>query len=144
MGYGHRFFLFPNDGSMRRLSVKLVGDLALGRTVLTEYAGKDIRMAEVRLELEGRRPVRILAVDATIWYFDEAGDARQSLAESGMEARITHDDLGRERQQKGKVAHVTARIARRRWEEKYRWEPTQEDITRIVEAIWKPGAKAKG
>lgn len=136
MSYGRRYFAFMDDGSIRRLPLRLVDHLCRGIDVMPEFAGQRIKIASVTLELEGRRPARILEVVGQIWQFDERGSPQPSGARSAFEARLTAERVTEEEKSTGKVISVSGRIARRQWEEKFFWEPKPEDVNRIVELIW--------
>ena len=151
MGYGHRFFLFPNDGSMRRISMRFFEAVYASEILLPEYAGQRIRTAHVILELENRRPVNILMIDGTYWHFDDKGDIRKAREEMMIEAMnalasFTNPDAPKKkRDTRGeKIVMFPRQKMRQTARERYYWKPTPKDITRIVNAIWKLGAKPKG
>ena len=148
MGYGHRFFLFPDDGSMRRISMRFFEGVKYGEILVPEYAGQRIRTAHVMLELENRRPVKIVRVDGAYWHVDEKGDVRKSqegMMMVPMDALASYsspDVLKGKRHTPGeKVVMFPRQKARQAARERYYWEPTPKDITRIVNAIWKPGGR---
>jgi hypothetical protein len=53
--------------------------LAFGEDAIPEYAGTKQRIAEVIVENDGRKPVRILDAKGSYWDFDEEGKIHRSL-----------------------------------------------------------------
>lgn len=134
MGWGHRYFIFGDDGSLRRIPLELANELVLGGA-LSEFAGQSLRVAAVTLELDRRQPVRIVLLQGSIWHFDKEGRVQPSLARSAVEVLgMTHYDQAIARREG--IVDLSTEFRRRQWERLNRWEPTPADITRIVHAIW--------
>ena len=134
---GIRYFLFEADGTLRHLPIRVADGLVQGGDTLPEYANQRIRGLRVVLDVENRKPIRMVDYDADIWRFDESGSVRQNFVNAAFAARETFDDMRIElRQRPGAVVSVRARIARRQWERENRWNPTDGDLSRVVDAIW--------
>ena len=151
MGFGWRSFLFEADGAMRRVPLSLLHKLSGGQATLPEYAGQSLRHALVNVEVDGRRrPARINHIDANIWHFDDTGRIHESLMVAAVGARETFEAVheARKRQEQGSktgpVVDMSAQFARKAWENRQRWTPGQEEISRIVDSIWRPGPKPGG
>jgi hypothetical protein len=84
MGYGHRCFLFEADGTLRRMPIRVLDGLVHGYDRMPQFAGQRLRCAVVVLELDGKKPTRILWVDALWYQFDETGRADRYLKQSAM------------------------------------------------------------
>lgn len=135
-----RLFVFDDDGSLRRLPKELADELVTGRTRLQEYAGRTLRIAEVILKTEGRKPVRVVSVKGLFWHFDERGELRsltRPVAEDFRTKRALQEEAAGNA---GPVVSISARMARKRWEAQNQWEPTPSDITRVVNSIWPKAA----
>jgi hypothetical protein len=135
MGIGLRYFLFEEDGTLRHVAQRVVEGLAHGEDRLPQYAGQSLRAIEVLLETTNRKAIEIVKLEGTIWHFDKKGRTRQDWIESAMMASETYRAL-QKASTTGPVVDITDRIARRRWEEHNRWEPTPADINRIIHIIW--------
>jgi len=105
---------------------------------LPEYANKRIRYVEVALELEQRKPVGILRILYLILPFDSEG--RVDAAEQEKERRLGVEMMSpilMDRDSK-QVVEARHRFAKRRFDNEYRWKPTQEMEADIMAAIFGP------
>jgi hypothetical protein len=103
---------------------------------LPQYAGKRVRYVEVALELEQRKPVGILRLLYLILPFDSEGriDAMEQEKERRLGVEMMPPILiDRESKQVIEAGH---RFAKRRFDNEYRWKPTQEMELAIMEAIF--------
>jgi hypothetical protein len=135
MGYGFRHFLFEADGTMRPLSQRVADGLVAGTDYLPQYAGFTLRHAFVTLEVEGKKPIRIIRLEGSNWRFDYAGSMRDFLVEGARAAQssfIPMDDW----EKRGREPSADAIEARKAFEEKHRWTPGTLEINKIIHAIW--------
>jgi len=105
---------------------------------LPEYANKRVRYVEVALELEQRKPVGILRILYLILPFDSEG--RVDAAEQEKERRLGVEMMSpvlTDRDSK-QVVEARHRFAKRRFDNEYRWKPTQEMEAAIMAAIFGP------
>jgi len=105
---------------------------------LPEYANKRIRYVEVALELEQRKPVGILRILYLILPFDSEG--RVDAAEQEKERRLGVEMMSpilMDRNSK-QVVEARHRFAKRRFDNEYRWKPTQKMEADIMAAIFGP------
>ena len=103
---------------------------------LPEYANKRVRYVEVALELEQRKPVGILRILYLILPFDSEG--RVDAAEQEKERRLGVEMMSpvlTDRDSK-QVVEARHRFAKRRFDNEYRWKPTQEMEADIMAAIF--------
>lgn len=143
MGYGIRYFLIEQDGTLRQVSQRVTNGLRQGIDRLPQYAGQSLRVANVYLDTEQGKPRRIFRIEGGIWHFDAQGgwdeDARTDRLRAAMEALDSH---GRPAEAKlavsagGPVVDISAKLDRQRWERRHRWEPDQKTINQIIHAIW--------
>lgn len=70
---GMRFFVFEPDGTLRRVSSQSFNRLVSRRGAVPQFSGQRLRDAEVIVELEDKRPVRIVKMNFGYWVLDSAG-----------------------------------------------------------------------
>ena len=80
MGISSRHYLFLEDGSLRRVPRRVLHGLPFGLDAIPEFAGTRQRQADVVLENEGGKPVRILDVRGSFWIFDAEGSPQRPSA----------------------------------------------------------------
>ena len=62
VGISIRHFIFAPDGQMRRLSSEVINAVVHDRDTLPQYAGQEVRVATVILEMQGRAPIKVRVV----------------------------------------------------------------------------------
>ena len=105
---------------------------------LPHYAGKLVRYVEVALELEQRKPVEILRLLYLTLRFDSEG--RINAVEQEKERRL-RADMGTPilmDRRSDNVIKAEHHFAKKRFDNEYRWEPTQKLEFAIVKAIFEP------
>ncbi len=138
MGITVRIFIVNADGSIKRFPLTRYGRLIERdpNERLPQYAGKRARYVEVALELEHRKPAHILRMLYLILPFDSDGriDAKEQerMHRLGVEM-IPPIPMDRESKQ---VVDAQHRFAKKRFDNEYRWKPTQEIESAIMEAIF--------
>jgi hypothetical protein len=136
MSTGCRFFLFEEDGTLRKLPHRVLDGLVHGIDRLPQYAGRHLRAATVYVERVDGKPHRIASVQGSIFHFDSEGGLQRSLAASAFTALATFDALREPVSVNEPVVDISPKLERQRWERENRWQPTSADITRLVHAIW--------
>ena len=136
MGITSRTYLFLDTGEIRKVSTRLVDLLIQGEDALPEFAGTKQRALLVRLENEDRRPARILDAEGGIWHFDAEGKIDDALRQGAAEA-LAH--YRAQQRKEGPVVDLSPAIRKKKHEEKYRWEPSAEDLDRVAADIWPSG-----
>ncbi len=91
---------------------------------IPEYAEKKVRYAEVVLDLEQRKPAKILKMDYLVMAFDSKG--RIDRTERDQKSQLAMDiippfDVGREN---GNVVDARHVFAKRQFDSQYRWTPS--------------------
>lgn len=136
MSISVRHYLFAEDG-LQRLSRRLVEGLVQGKDAMPQYAGTKQKSAEVILESENGKPVRIAQANGSFLTFDKNGQVHQDLALGGMQAMETFDALQRaQRQSASKVVDLSPKLNREKWERDYRWKLSKADLDLIADDIW--------
>ena len=136
MGLNFRHYLFEEDGRIRRIPRRVVDDLVFGHDALPEYAGTRQRVAEVLVESEKRKAVRIVDGRGRFWDFDKHGKIDVALQRSVgemMEAAFRSKSAN-----KGVVVDLVPEIKKRAAQDRDRWSLTAEDLDRVAADIW-PG-----
>ena len=138
MGIGLRIFLVNDDDSLERLAVARYERLLRRdpQERLPQYAGKRVRYALVAYEVENRIPVEILKIEYNYLSLDSEG--RIDAAEQKKERRLTVDLFPPvlPEEQPGQVIDAKHRFAKKRYDNEYRWTPSQELEAAIVNAVF--------
>ncbi|WP_258763329.1 hypothetical protein [Bradyrhizobium arachidis] len=69
MGLCIRFYLFAEDG-LQSISQRVMIGLVRGKDAMPQYAGTKQKVADVIIENEGKRPIRIERVQGSFLTFD--------------------------------------------------------------------------
>ena len=76
MGPAVRFYLFSDNG-LQRISHRLMDGLARGKDAMPQFAGTKQKVANVLVELDNAKPVRIGRADGSFLTFDENGQVHK-------------------------------------------------------------------
>ena len=96
--------------------------LAHGNDAMPQYAGTKQKAADVIVEVENGKPVRIAKADGNFLIFDNKGQVHRGLAAGGMEAMETFAALERaERRSSSTVVDLAPKLKREKWERDNRW-----------------------
>ena len=138
MGIGIRVLLVDDDDSIKRLPLTRYERLFRRdpNEQLLQYAGKRVRFAEVAVELEERKPVRIIRAVYGILPFDSEG--RIDTAEYEKEMRFVAEMMPPILADRSspKIVDAKHKFAKKRFDDQFRWEPTPQIEKSIVEAIF--------
>ena len=89
------------------MSQRLMQGLAHGNDAMRQYAGTKQKAADVAVEVENGKPVRIAKADGNFLTFDKKGQVHRDLVAGGMEAMETFAALERaERRPSSKVVDL--------------------------------------
>ncbi|MFC1886250.1 hypothetical protein ACFLZM_04270 [Thermodesulfobacteriota bacterium] len=141
MGIGLRIYFFNDDDSFVRIPCNKFGRLLKpnSKDRLSQYAEKRIRCAEIAVEFEKRKPVKILREWFGILPFDSKGGidhSEMSKASSlSSEAYPLRPDLGPPLP-KGVIdaGHI---FAMKQLTHEFRWDPSEAIIEALFKAIFK-------
>ena len=143
MGIGIRVLLVDDDDSIKRLPLTRYERLFRRdpNEQLLQYAGKRVRFAEVAVELEERKPVRIIRAVYGILPFDSEG--RIDTAEYEKEMRLSAEMMPPILADRlsPKIVDAKHKFAKKRFNDQFRWEPTPQIDKSIVEAIFVKGRR---
>src|SRR5258705_11671051 len=137
MSLSVRFYLFADDG-LQRISQRLMHGLALGNDAMLQYAGTKQKAADVIIEVENGKPIRIAKADGNFLTFDKKGQVHRDLQAGGMQAIETLAARDRsQRQAPSKVVDLAPKLKREKWERDNRWTLSKQDLDLISDDIWK-------
>ena len=143
MGIGIRVLLVDDDDFVKRLPLTRYERLLRRnpKERLPQYAGKRVRFAEVAVELEERKPVRILRAVYGILPFDSEG--RIDTAEYEKEMRLSAEMMPPILADRlsPKIIDAKHKFAKKRFNDQFRWEPTYRIEKAIVETIFVKGQR---
>ena len=101
---------------------RLMQGLAHGNDAMPQYAGTKQKAADVIVELQNGKPVRIAKADGNFLTFDKKGQVHRDLVAGGKEAMETFAALERaERKPSSKVVDLAPKLKREKWERDNRW-----------------------
>ncbi len=130
---------------IRRIPKKTYEALKEGKETMPEYMNQDLRVIEILLEMENRKPLRISHVWGVKWHFDKDGSIKDSYTENhSIEAqKYILFDSEENNHSEGNVIDAKQKFFNSHYENRYSWEPTSTDIDRISKLIWKPKKKSR-
>lgn len=116
MSLGVRFYLFAEEG-LQRILQRLMEGLAHGRDAMPQFAGTRQKVANVLVEIEEGKPVRIARADGSFLTFDENGEVHKDLIASGFAAMETYRALERagRNPETGTVVDLSPKLNREKW-----------------------------
>ena len=136
MATAFRVFLVGDDDSLKRLPIGRYEKMlkADPKESLPEYAGKRVRYALVILELVNRKPVEIEEIQYSYLTFDAQG--RLDPADFEKQVRLAMEVVGSldSAQKHERIIYARHRFAEKRLQDQYRWIPSPELETAIVNA----------
>jgi hypothetical protein len=129
-----RLYIFEISGAIKRVPRRTRDDLIFGYDGIPEYAGTRQKVAEVLVENENGKPVRILDAQGSYWLFDKEGRIDQDLQNRTFDAMQLA--CSAPRTAKGKVVDLQPELKRKKFKDQYRWNLTVEDLNRIKADLW--------
>ncbi|MCD1644819.1 hypothetical protein [Aurantimonas coralicida] len=135
-----RHYLFPPEGEPLRISRRLAEGLVSGNDAIPDFAGTPQRVLSAVIDNDEGQPQEIIRTTGGIWHFDHEGRIVDSLQESLFQT-MQNVERGEPRDS-GNVVALGPKLGRKRHAEKFRWEPEQADIEKVIADIWpKKGVK---
>jgi hypothetical protein len=139
MGLSIRIFIVEEDDTIKRLPLARYERLLIRdpNERLPKYAGKRVRYALIVVDLVHRRPIEVVRDEFAYLDFDEEGRFKEPAYENDDSSAFDMLDFFLlEQQQDKRVIDARHKFARKRYFDKHRWEPTDEIVTAIAEAIF--------
>ena len=138
MGLSLRIFIVEDDDTIKRLPLARYERL-LNRDPderLSKYAGKRVRYALIVVDLVNRKPIEVVRDEYVYLDFDEEGRFKEPEHEKEESSALDMLDFFALEQQDKRVIDARHKFARKRYFDKNRWEPADEIIAAIAEAIF--------
>ena len=138
MGLSIRVFIVEDDDTIKRLPLARYGRL-LNRDPderLSRYAGQRVRYALIVVNLVNRRPIEVVKDEYAYLNFDEKGRLKEPELKNEESSAFDMLDFSFLEQKDKRVIDARHKFARKRYFDKYRWDPTDEIVTAIAEAIF--------
>jgi hypothetical protein len=137
MGTGVRVFFISTDNSVRKVPLTKFERLSDNRSdeCFEEYAGERVRCAMVFVRLENRKPAEIIHVDYFIVPFKADGRVDLKERERGRSLVMRSLDLSISPDRK-KVINAIPRILKKKYDEEFKWEPTDVELAMIVKKVF--------
>ena len=139
MGLSIRVFIVEDDDTIKRLPLARYERL-LNRDPderLSRYAGQRVRYALIVVNLVNRKPIEVVKDEYAYLDFDKEGRFKEPVYEEVESSPLDMlDILSFEQKKDRRVIHARHRFARKRYFDKNRWEPTDEIVTAIAEAVF--------
>jgi hypothetical protein len=129
-----RQYILEESGAIKRVPQRLVDALVFGKDAILEYAGTRQRVAQIVIENENGKPVRILGAKGTYWIFDDKGQIDAGLRQSASVAMEFAFEPYAKRDDN--VVDLQPALKRKEFKEEHCWEVTFEDLTRIAADLW--------
>lgn len=137
MSLSIRVYLFAEDG-LQSISQRVMMGLIRGKDAMPQYAGTRQKVAEVILENEGRKPIRIERVQGSYLSFNDKGQVHNDLVASGFAALETGMALADAlKKPQSKIVDLTPKLNREKWERENRWTPSKDELDAIADDIWR-------
>lgn len=139
MGIGLRVFLIDDNDSLQRLSIARYDRLFLEGSGerLPQYAGKRMRCALVVLDVLGRKPLVIRAIDCSILAFDADGCLDSEEFQRQMRLGMESMPPILEKRPSGQVIDAGHQFAKKRYHQEFKWKPSPKIKESIFRAIFK-------
>jgi transposase len=138
MGLSIRIFIVEDDDTINRLPLARYERL-LRRDPdeqLSRYAGKRVRYALIVVDLVNRKPIEVVRDEYAYLDFDREGRLKEPEFENEEISAFDMLDFSSSEQQDRRVIDARHKFARKRYFDKHRWDPTDEIVTAIAEAIF--------
>ena len=139
IGLSIRIFIVEDDDTVKRLQLARYERL-LRRDPderLSKYAGKRVRYALIVVDLVNRKPIGVVRDEYAYLEFDEEGRLKEPEFENEEISAFDMLDFSSVEQHDRRVIDARHKFARKRYFDKHRWEPTDEIVAAIGEAIFR-------
>jgi hypothetical protein len=103
---------------------------------LSRYAGKRVRYALIVVNLVDRKPIEVVRDEYAYLDFDQEGRLKEPELDNEEISAFDMLDFSSLEQQDRRVIDARHKFARKRYFDKHRWQPTDQIVTAIAEAIF--------
>lgn len=128
MAFALYVFRFAPDGTLVQIPLSRWDRIERDGAPCPECANQTVRFAYVCVELQQRRALAIRRIEGIVRSFDETGALILPQTPPAVSAATGLP-------QRGNVIDVTAILQQRRYWSAWRWEPSPQDISRLMAEI---------
>jgi len=136
MGFGLRYFIFPEDDSFRPVPAARFDRFWVGSTRdgFPEYAGMKVKCAEALVEFENRIPVGIHRI--ATFYLQVMEDGSLDREPVAREVRSALNSIGPRKVRKGNVIDASGMFHEKMHKDRYSWKISDEQIDQIIKHVF--------
>jgi|GEM_PF-6403824 len=141
MNHSVRVFAVMDDGSIKKLAYNKFYNLHRNdkQAAFQEFSNSKVKIAEFIVEIENRKPIRIINEFYNYYVFDEEGkinddgyQVKLKLLANSILKEDDDDNVSR----KGNVIDATNIFLKRRIETQYKWHPDEDIKNRLYERVF--------
>ena len=139
MGFSVQIYLFGND-KIRKIPLSKFQRFFDGDKGVTfpEYSDKKVKIALVMLNYTNRQPEEVLKIDYNIMWIKHDGTLDQEKRHDEALAAIINSTFAEsDNDLPPNVIDASSFFAKKQYETKYKWQPTQKEIDRLYKSIFK-------
>ncbi|MEJ0050921.1 MAG: hypothetical protein WDN02_06915 [Methylovirgula sp.] len=132
-GFATEFIYIACWHCPRRGRYRVANAMTFGKDALPQYAGTRQKIANIILENQDGRPIRIVNSQGSFWEFDKEGRIDAGLQDTVaqfMSFAFEHESNN------SKVIDLSPKLKRREFDAEQRWTLTKDDLDRITKDIW--------
>jgi hypothetical protein len=141
MNHSIRVFAVLDDGSIKKLAKNKFYNLNRNEKEATfpEFSNRKVRIAEFIVELENRKPIRIIREFYNIYFFDDEGriDDEGLRVQLDLLAKTFFKEDDDKISIKGNVIDATNIFLERRIETQYKWHPDESMKNMLYEKVFR-------
>lgn len=138
MGISIRYFLVDNEDNVKSISIAKIERLQKGDPgeKYPELKNEKIKLAEIYVEFDGRKPIRVIQIHGSFLSFDSNGMLDQEEIQKEMHAGVgaaIQIDL---QDKNKKIINAEKVFASKMFQNKYKWSLNDELKQKILKAIF--------
>lgn len=141
MNHSIRVFAVLDDGSIKKLAKNKFYNLNRNEKEATfpEFSNRKVRIAEFIVELENRKPIRIIREFYNIYFFDDEGriDDEGLRVQLDLLAKTSFKEDDDKISIKGNLIDATNIFLERRIETQYKWHPDEIMKNMLYEKVFR-------
>ena len=122
-------FIRTDDGNLRRIALAQLQGFYDGKRPLPPAADGFVRVAEIAVEVEGRRLVQVLIAWYPKYTVTAAGIYERHEREKAMRLAMQTVSFGVA--EGDNIVHADHRFAQRQYQREHAWEPTEKDLAAL-------------
>jgi hypothetical protein len=136
MGYGLRYYIFPENDSFRPVPTARFDRFWDGSTKdgFPEYAGMKVKCAEALVEFENRMPVEIHRIATFFLQIREDGSLDQEPVKREVISAL--NSIGPRKVRNGNVIDASGIFHEKMHRDRYTWRISEGQVDKIIEHVF--------